>query len=410
MGRQNQDDAGPAASPYLGRQTRRGERFWLALGFVVLLGLMVLQTILSLRQIEQQRLQLRSVIEVSLSKLDLVGRMHAAGRERILLLQRMFMTADPFQREAVREDFSRQAERFIQARQGLLAMPLNENERRLLERQSKLSQHFHRLNLEVFDLLDRGDTVAATRLLNDALLPTQAAVLTTLNDLYDLQQRNARDIWLHSDRLQQEARRLLLAVAALVLLIGMAVAYFVFARVREASVARERLASYDLLTGLPNRMLITRLLGQAVARAQRQDQRFAVLFVDLDRFKAVNDSLGHHAGDQLLIEIAQRLRDSVRASDTVGRLAGDEFVVILENIRSPEEVLALAEKLRHTVQEPVPIEGQAAQVGASIGIALYPEHGRSVEELLRRADAAMYAVKAAGRDGARLADAHTSPA
>lgn len=381
----------------------RGERFWLAIGFAVLLGLMALQTFLSLRQIEQQRQQLRQVIEVSLAKLDLVGRMHAAGRERILLLQRMFMTEDPFERESVRADFSRQAELFIQARQDLLASPLDDKERRLLERQGMLSRHFHQLNLEVLDLLDRGETASATRLLYERLLPTQTAVLAILNEIYALQQRNAGEIWQYSDRLQQEARRLLLAVSMLVLLIGLAVAYFVFSRVRAASVMRERLASYDLLTGLPNRLLITRLLRQAIARAQRQNQRFALLFVDLDRFKAVYDTLGHRGGDLLLIEIAQRLRESVRASDTVGRLAGDEFVVILENVRSSEEVLALADKIRRAVQQPVPIDGQQAQVGASIGIALYPDHGRSEEELLHRADAAMYTVKSSGRDGCQLA-------
>ncbi len=396
-------------APWEGR-TDRGERFWLALGFAVLLGLMALQTFLSLRQIESQRLQLKSVIEEGLTKFDLVGRMHAAGRERILLLQRMFMAGDPFERERLREDFSRQAELFIQARQTLLGMPLSEAERGLIERQGALSQRFHRLNLEVFDLLDRGETEQAVRLLNERLLPTQNAVLSTLSELYDLQQRNAREIWMHSDRLQQEARRLLLAVATLVILIGLAVAYFVFERVREASAERERLATYDLLTGLPNRLLVCRLLGQTIARAQRYNQRFALLFVDLDRFKAVNDTLGHRAGDQLLVEVAGRLRASVRTSDTVGRLAGDEFVVILEDVHSPDEVLALAEKIRHALQQPVPIDGRQAQVGASIGIAVYPEHGGTQEELLRQADAAMYEVKAAGRDGCRLVGAGAASA
>lgn len=387
------------------RQGGRGERFWLAVGFAILLGLMALQTFLSLRQIEQQRQQLKSVIEGGLTKFDLVGRMHAAGRERIVLLQRIFMSEDPFEREALREDFSRQAELFVQARRGLLAMPLSASEHALLDRQSALSQRFHRLHLEVFDLLDRGEVGQAKQLLNERLLPTQNAVLSTLGELYDLQQRNARDIWLHSDRLQQEARRLLLAVATLILLIGLAVAYFVFQRVRKASAERERLATYDLLTGLPNRLLINRLLDQAIARAQRQHRRLALMFVDLDRFKAVNDSLGHRAGDQLLVEVARRLRASVRTSDVVGRLAGDEFVVVLEDVHTSEEVLAIAEKIRHNVQEPFLIDGQRAQVGVSIGIALYPEHGRTGEELLRRADAAMYDVKAAGRNGCRLAEA-----
>lgn len=381
-----------------------GERFWLALGFAVLLGLMVLQTILSLRQIEYQRSQLKSVIEVSLSKFDLVGRMHAAGRERILLMQRLFMSADPFEQETLRETFSRQAERFLQARHGLLRLPLNQAEKALLERQGELSRRFHQINLQVFDLLDQGEREHAARLLNERLLPTQYAVLATLSELYELQQRQARAIWTQSDRLQQEARRLLLAVAGLVLLTALAVAYFVFRRVHEASAVRERLATYDLLTGLPNRLLIYRLLDQAIARAKRQGKGLALMFVDLDGFKAVNDTHGHRAGDRLLVEVASRLTASVRASDTVGRLAGDEFVILLEYAQSPQEALVVAEKVRQAVAQPVPINDHSVRVAASIGIALFPEHGQTPEELLHKADAAMYAVKAAGRDGYRLAD------
>ncbi|MCS6786630.1 MAG: diguanylate cyclase [Thiobacillaceae bacterium] len=383
----------------------RGERFWLLLGFAVLLGLMAMQTVLSLHQIEQQRLQLKSVIEEGLTKFDLVGRMHAAGRERILLLQRMFLTADPFEREALREAFSRQAELFIQARQALLRLPLNAEERLLLDRQGALSRQFHAIHLRVLEHLDTGAEHEAERLLSEALLPTQYAVLATLSELYDLQQRNARGIWVRSDRLQHEARRLLLAVAAMVLLTGLTVAYFVFRRIRTASLARERLATYDALTGLPNRLLIQRLIGQSIARAQRQQRKFALMFVDLDRFKAVNDSLGHKAGDLLLIEVASRLRRSVRASDTVGRLAGDEFVVLLDDVHNAADVLAVAEKIRTSVQEPMTIFDRDVQVGASIGIALYPEHGRDAEELLRHADAAMYRVKGEGRNGYRLCEA-----
>lgn len=386
------------------RQGGLGEHFWLALGFAILLGLMLLQTFLSLRQIEHQRQQLKGFIETGLAKFDMVGRMHAAGRERIVLLQRMIMATDAFERESLREDFSRQAELFIRARHSLLAMPLNEAERGLLERQGMLSQRFHEIHLEVFDLFDRGETEQAMRLLNEQLLPTQNAVLSTLGELYDLQQRNGRALWAHADHLQQEARRLLLAIATLIFLVGLAVAYYVSARVREASAVRERLATYDLLTGLPNRLLIYRLIEQAIARAQRQGRRFALMFVDLDRFKMVNDTLGHRAGDRLLVEVAERLRASVRASDMVGRLAGDEFIVLVEDVDAPEEVQSLAERIRLAVQQPVTIDGQQAQVGASIGIALYPEHGRNLEELLHKADAAMYAVKTAGRDGSRLAE------
>ena len=158
-----------------------------------------------------------------------------------------------------------------------------------------------------------------------------------------------------------------------------------------------RRAMHDPLTGLPNREMFLESLERAIAKARRRTSRFSVLFIDLDRFKEVNDTMGHHAGDLLLKALAQRLTTAVRQSDLVARLAGDEFVILIEEHGGPEEAMIVAQKALEMLQRPVPIEGREAEVSGSIGIASYPEDGADVETLMRNADAAMYQAKERGR-------------
>ena len=157
-----------------------------------------------------------------------------------------------------------------------------------------------------------------------------------------------------------------------------------------------RLANFDLLTQLPNRTLFEDRLEHAVAVARRNTERLALLFIDLDRFKQVNDSLGHAAGDQLLREVASRLRARVRASDTVARLGGDEFTVILEDVEATTEVEAVAEGVIESLSKPYRVEGLEINVTPSVGVSLFPEGGSSAAELMRHADTAMYRAKGEG--------------
>ena len=157
-------------------------------------------------------------------------------------------------------------------------------------------------------------------------------------------------------------------------------------------------STHDALTALPNRALVLDRLAQAIARAQRHEYVAAVLFVDIDRFKVINDSLGHSAGDHLLCVIAERLRSCLRADDTVARHGGDEFVVILNEAKSHEELVGTVRRILATVAEPVDWHGQSLQVSASIGISLFPRDGDDGETLLRNADAAMYQSKERGRN------------
>ncbi|MBW3668996.1 MAG: EAL domain-containing protein [Actinobacteria bacterium] len=162
-------------------------------------------------------------------------------------------------------------------------------------------------------------------------------------------------------------------------------------------------ATHDALTGLPNRTLVIDRLTHALARARRRPGALAVLFVDLDRFKVVNDSLGHSVGDEVLMQIAQRLLAAVRPGDTVARLAGDEFVVVCEDVANESDVLLLADRVAQAVAAPIPLYGRDAIITASIGIALAAPDTRA-EDLLRDADVAMYRAKERGRARLELFD------
>lgn len=159
-----------------------------------------------------------------------------------------------------------------------------------------------------------------------------------------------------------------------------------------------RLAFYDSLTGLPNRNLMYERLGTAIARARRNHGSFALMYIDVDGFKQVNDTLGHDAGDQLLRAVSARLKSSLRESDTVARVGGDEFVVIIENAVEPGTIARIADKLLAACIEPHVLGGSKVPVTLSIGVSFYPIHATTVDALLKAADSAMYRAKAAGRN------------
>ena len=163
-------------------------------------------------------------------------------------------------------------------------------------------------------------------------------------------------------------------------------------------------ALYDQLTSLPNRELFQDRIHSAMIRAEREQASLALLYVDLDKFKHINDSFGHNVGDELLQQTAQRLLKSIRQTDTAARFGGDEFVVLLEQVSSAAVAIQLAEHIRQALAQPYLINGQQLSIHPSIGVALYPEHGSNQKELILYADAAMYQAKKAGGNKVVLSD------
>ena len=158
-------------------------------------------------------------------------------------------------------------------------------------------------------------------------------------------------------------------------------------------------AYHDILTDLPNRILFKDRLGLAVIQAKRKQHELAVMFIDLDRFKLVNDTLGHVKGDELLQQVAARLKECLRKGDTLARQGGDEFTIVLPELRERDDARAVADKFLECLHLPFDLDGHQVHISASIGIAVYPAHGESIDELLRHADIAMYQVKGQGKNG-----------
>jgi diguanylate cyclase (GGDEF)-like protein/PAS domain S-box-containing protein len=160
----------------------------------------------------------------------------------------------------------------------------------------------------------------------------------------------------------------------------------------------EYLANHDSLTGLPNRALFMDRLAQAVLRSQREQTGLALLFIDVDHFKAINDGFGHGAGDAVLVEVGSRLRSAVRDEDSVARLGGDEFTVIVEGLKNPADSSRVGQAIIASFKTPFMLDGKALKVGVSVGIAAFPEDGGDVNALLKHADIAMFCAKASGRN------------
>ena len=167
---------------------------------------------------------------------------------------------------------------------------------------------------------------------------------------------------------------------------------------KQAEAHIQFLAHHDMLTKLPNRTLLLDRIQVILATARRNQTEVGVMFVDLDNFKTINDSLGHYAGDELLKRVASRVQSCLRGVDLVGRLGGDEFLVVLADLTDAEDIAPVAEKIASIISEPFSLEDQVLSVSASIGVSVYPRDGETPDSLIRNADAAMYLAKEQGRN------------
>lgn len=222
----------------------------------------------------------------------------------------------------------------------------------------------------------------------------------------DAQTRRVDDRSAAQIELGGRLRRYIVGLLVLAItVLGMLFASYRRVQQRERDAVRriEFLAHYDAITGLPNRSLLSDRLLTETARAKRSSETFAVLMFDLDGFKAVNDTWGHAAGDRALAQVGERVRRCIRASDTVGRLGGDEFLAILPHT-SIEGAMGVAEKLREALAEPYALEAGTGRMTASVGVSLFPEHGSDPESLQRAADAALYRAKREGKNRTLVAE------
>lgn len=370
----------------------------MATGFGALLLLLIALTWLSISNIRAHHRRLDQVVGNHMAKVALAHVMHAHARARTAGLQRLLLTDDPFAQDEELLRFSDHAAHFIEARSALLGMQLSRQERDLLDLQARLTHKALPLQQKFIALVGDGRYPEANRVLTDQTIPAQDAVIAAVDRFYDFQMAAARKAQLAAAQQVARGETLILTLGSSAVLLGTLIAFLVVRTVRQRSARDAYLATHDPLTGLPNRALLLDRLQQALKRQQRQGGRLGLLFIDLDRFKDINDTYGHAAGDQVLLAATGRIKSQLRESDTLARLSGDEFVVLLHEPGVRSEVEATAQRVVNCCAEPVKVAGREILFSVSVGVALCPEHGHSEDELLSRGDAAMYCSKQGGRN------------
>jgi diguanylate cyclase (GGDEF)-like protein len=374
-------------------------------GFVTQLLLMVFVTAIGLQQLGVTTRNLQQVVDVHMRKQNYTQRMVVAARERTVILLILPQIRDPFERDSLLLKFREQGTDFGVARLALLAMPLSAKESELVSRQGQLTAAAQPIQLQVIDLINADFIDEATDLVLDQGIPMQNEVMSVLSQLENETQTVSAAASEKARKDHAAARFWMYLLSGAALLVGLLVAAVVFYFAARISREREQLVSLDTLTGLPNRMLFMDRLEQSLIRAKRYNTQIGVMFIDLDRFKRVNDTLGHASGDQLIREVARRLRETVRADDIVARLGGDEFVVAVSDVVTLSSILQVVEKMLATVTVPYQLVGREIFCSCSIGISIYPHDGTNASNLLKNADTAMYHAKNSGRNRFQLYDA-----
>lgn len=386
--------------------------------FAALIALIGGLTINGLWQLRTLGVQMRTVVEHHNRKIDLITQTQVAAHVRTDSLFHMALEPDAFERDAHFLVFNRAGFQVGSGRKALRELGLTHNEQAYFDAQTRLVENIQRQQEIVIDHLMADRRAEAHKMLVTQLIPIQ--------DQFNAQLADMRARY-HAANLAAQTRAqtsyhqsllltLGLGLGAMLLALGIAWHTLRQARLNRAQIhaqlnelensraALREEATHDPLTGLANRRLFYDRLQQAIRHAQRYGGALGLLYVDVDRFKSINDSHGHHVGDQVLVEIARQLTSCVRESDTVARLGGDEFVVLLEGVQGRQDCFAAAQKIEDALASNTLFHEWQVEVEASIGQSLYPADGADEDSLIRAADAAMYRMKsgAASRQQATL--------
>lgn len=375
--------------------------------FVALIALICGLAINGLLQLQMLGTQIRTVVEYHNRKIDLITQTQVAAHLRTNSLFRMALADDPFERDELFMTYNRAGFLVGSGRNALRQMGFTQEEKRIFDAQSRLVARIESTQDRVIDLfLARHNAEARQIFVRDAI-PIQEAFNLQLADMRNLYhqanliaQQQAQETYRHAFFLTLTIGIAATALALLVAWRTLKKVSLNAQKIREQLVELERSraalhqeATHDPLTGLANRRLFYDRLQQTIRYAHRYGGKVGILYVDLDRFKEINDQHGHHVGDAVLTEVAKRLTASIRDSDSVARLGGDEFVVLLEGVQGREDLLAAAHNIEQELDMDTHFYGLELEITASIGQALYPDDGDNEDALIRAADAAMYRIK-----------------
>jgi diguanylate cyclase (GGDEF)-like protein len=367
-------------------------------GFLVVLVLMASLAAVGLHYISNIGERLKGIVENNNVKIELATAMQTALRERALSMHALSVLTDPFDKDAELLRFDALGSDYVRARQQLEQMPLSAEERAILDRIRTLTRAAQPEVQAVVDMCTTGRRDDVFERIRTSAVPRQRQIAEQVNALMQVQKGQTAAGAKSVEASYREVRNLMLLLGVFTLSSGFVIALFVS---RQARLAVRGL--YDPLTGLPNRSLLQDRLEHAIAQAQRSGRPVGVALMDLDRFKEVNDTLGHDVGDELLREFAARLRRSLRKEDTVARMGGDEFVLVLHDL-GEADAPAFCANLLASLGTRFAWGSRSMDLGASIGVSLYPAHASDSGSLVRFADIAMYAAKRSGKGYALYAE------
>jgi len=369
----------------------------IGVGFIVVLALMVVLSAIGLRYVTEANQRLKDIAQINNVKTELATEMHSALRERALSMHTLPILADPFDKDDEIQRFNSQGTLYIRARDRLEHMPLSPEENKILSHILELTREAQPEVQKVVDMstfID--DQTAIFDQIRSVAMPSQRAIAKQVSALLNLQRQQTATAVRNAETSYARVRNLMLGLGTAALLMGITIAGLVSRRVTRQARQLASQAMYDPLTGLANRALLHDRLEHEIEVSKRANTSFGVALMDLDRFKEVNDTLGHNVGDELLREVGRRLKETVRAEDTVARLGGDEYVVLVHDL-DPKGVPTIANKLLAALDKPFHWQNQSIDIGASLGVSLYPSQCSDASELLRCADIAMYVAKRAGK-------------
>jgi diguanylate cyclase (GGDEF)-like protein len=375
--------------------------------FLALVILIVALTANGIYQLSRVQDHMNRVVETNGRKIDIITRTQVAAHARTERLLRMTIETDPFVRDALFLDFNRAGFMVGSGRRALLQFGFTPPEQSRFDEQTAHIRKIELTQEKITDLLSREKVEEARQVLVAEAIPLQERFNDMLAEFREALQR-ANDAALMLAREDyRHTHRMMLAYGALAALLGLALGWLTLNRLADATRridqqmadlkasyrALEEEATHDPLTGLANRRLFYDRLQHALRQAKRHGKKVGVLFVDMNRFKEVNDLHGHHVGDAVLTEVAARLVGSVRESDTIARVGGDEFVVLLEELRDRNDCYIAVKKIEEALSRDTNLYGLGLELSASIGQAIYPDDGSNEDQLIRAADAAMYNIK-----------------
>ena len=378
---------------------KRDNTQWIiSLGFTSLLVLIIIVAYISLSEMHSTIRQMEELVKVTNAKIASAHAMRDHVRLRADTLNRMYFTDDYFERDEIAPMLEYHASKYREAREELIRYEMTAEEKSLHQKILYSSEIGYRANTIAADKLmssaDPGEIHEALRLANDA----RQSVLDQLNEMVEMQNRNARLAVDQSISINKRTRYIVIIISFLSFFLGIAISVFVVRESSRKNRAMHYQAHHDALTSLVNRKEFENRLQYAIDAARLRNSEHALCFLDLDQFKIINDTCGHKAGDQLLIDLSEQIHQKIRQQDTLGRLGGDEFGLLLENC-SLEKAMEIAEGIVSLVNSyEFNWLQRSFHVGVSIGLVPITSESESVTVLMSEVDVACYAAKDMGRN------------